>query len=150
MQTAAVYAPNPRLYNKAVRSLNTDEVAEPNAFAVEAAVAAFSEGGEWLDELREYIFANKQYTAKFLAEKLPELFLVRSEATYLLWIDCSKVSPNASELASFIRKETGLYVSSGEQYGECGKAFIRLNIACPRSTLTDGLNRLYEGVKKFR
>lgn len=150
LQTAAVYAPNPRLYNKAVRSLNTDEVAEPNVFAVEAAVAAFSEGGEWLDELREYIFANKQYTAKFLAEKLHELFLVRSEATYLLWIDCSKVSPNASELASFIRKKTGLYVSSGEQYGECGKAFIRLNIACPRSTLTDGLDRLYEGVKKFR
>ena len=60
LQTAAVIVPNPALRHKVWRALNTDEVAEPNAFAVQAAIAAFTKGEEWLDELRQYIFENKK------------------------------------------------------------------------------------------
>ncbi len=149
IQTAAVYAPNPRLYNKAVRTLNTDEIAEPNAFAINAAIAAFDNGEDWLDELREYIYSNKLEVKSFIDKSLPQITLVPSEATYLLWLDCSSITLDGSSLADFIRRETGLFLSSGELYGDCGKSFLRLNIACPKSRLDDGLDRLLKGIKKL-
>lgn len=66
LQTAAVYVPDPGLRHKVWRGLNTDEVAEPNAFAVTAAIAAFTRGDEWLGELRKYIEENKQAAAGFI------------------------------------------------------------------------------------
>ena len=87
LQTAAVIVPDPFLHHRVWRGLNTDEVAEPNAFAMEAAIAAFEKGEDWLDALRAYIFENKKRAADFLARELPALKLIPSQATYLLWID---------------------------------------------------------------
>lgn len=148
MQTAAVVVPNPVLRHKVNRGLNTDEVAEPNSFATCVAVAAFTEGGPWLDALREYLYENKQAVREFLEEHLPKVHLVPSEATYLLWLDCRKYSMDSVELAGFIRRETGLYVSDGAEYGKAGEPFLRLNVACPRERLKEGLKRLKEGLEK--
>lgn len=147
LQTAAVAVPDPVLRQKMDRALNTDEVAEGNAFAADAAIAAFNEGGEWLDELREYIFNNKQAAREFIEKELPQIRLVRSEATYLLWLDCRGVS--SREFARFIRERTGLYLSGGAQYGKTGEGFLRMNIACPKSVLLDGLHRLKAAVTDF-
>ena len=142
LQTAAILVPGEALRNKMYRAINTDEVAEPNAFAVQAAVAAFSEGGAWLDALRTYLEENRQFTKKWLEERIPKIRLVEAEATYLLWLDCRELFGDASEFAAHLRETTGLYVSEGAQYGKSGAAFLRLNIACPRKTLEDGLRRL--------
>ncbi len=150
IQTAAIVVPNKFLRHKMWRGLNTDEVAEPNVFAVDAAIAAFTNGGEWLDSLRQYLYENKQYVRKFVSENIPDMKVVYSEATYLLWLDCSKITDNAKQLSAFIRKNTGLYMSPGLSYGKNGKAFIRLNIACPRSTVEEGMKRLAEGVSDFK
>ncbi|MCD8048609.1 MAG: pyridoxal phosphate-dependent aminotransferase [Clostridia bacterium] len=139
LQTSAVFIPNPTLRHKVWRALNTDEVAEPNAFAVDAAIAAFTKGGDWLDEFREYIYQNKLFAADFIARELPETTLIPSEATYLLWL---KINSDASTAAKNIRAKTGLYLSSGSPFGGDGDSFLRINIACPRKTLIDGLNRL--------
>ena len=146
LQTAAAVVPNNRLRHKVWRALNTDEVAEPNAFAVQAAVAAFEQGGEWLDELRQYLYDNKQLVKEFIAKQLPQIRLVPSDATYLLWLDCTSLSITSIELAGHIRKSTGLYLSSGDIYGskEC---CLRMNIACPRTAVQDGLERLLKAVK---
>ncbi len=149
LQTAAVCIPNPVLRHKVWRGLNTDEVAEPNAFAISAAVAAFTKGAAWLDALREYLYSNKQFTSSFLRTHLPQMTLVPSEATYLLWLDCSRISTDASPLQGFLRRETGLYLCDGREYGKDGTSFLRMNIACPRTTLKDGLDRLFSGVQKF-
>ncbi len=149
IQTAAVYAPNQMLYNKSFRSLNTDEVAEPNAFAVDAAIAAFNKSEDWLECLRNYIYNNRLTAEKYINDNLPQISLVLSDATYLLWIDCSDISDDTSELTDFIRKETGLYISSGKQYGMCGKKFVRVNIACPKSVLSEGLEKLAVGIEKY-
>ena len=149
LQTAAVMVPEPFLRHKMWRGLNTDEVAEPNAFAIDAAVTAFNEGGDWLDEMREYTAANKERVRETVARELPELSVIPSEATYLLWIDCSRITPDTAELNAFLRSETGLILSSGGQYGKGGEAFLRLNTACPRSLLEDGLERLVRGVKAY-
>ena len=149
LQTAAVYVPNPVLRHKVERGLNTDEVAEPNVFAIDAAIAAFTHGGPWLDELRAYLLENKRTVSGFLEEYLPMLSLLPSQATYLLWIDCGKLTNDTGVLADFIREKTGLYLSEGAQYGGDGNRFLRMNIAYPRKRLEDGLERLERGVKLF-
>lgn len=145
IQTAAVAVPNPVLRHKVWRGLNTDEVAEPNAFAVDAAIAAFTKGADWLDALQAYIRDNRLLATEYIKEEIPQIELVPSQATYLLWLNCSKVG-SAAEVAALIRKKTGLYLSAGNQYGGDGEAFLRMNIACPRSVLEEGLRRLKEGV----
>lgn len=90
LQTAAVMVPNRNLRHKVWRALNTDEIAEPNAFAVDAAIAAYTEGADWLDDLCVYLEENKQTVRDYIAEQIPQLKVVPSQATYLLWLDCTK------------------------------------------------------------
>ena len=149
LQTAAVAVPSPNLRHKVWRGLNTDEVAEPNSFAVEAAVAAFTKGEAWLDALREYIHENKNFVENFLKKEDLHIRLVPSQATYLLWLDCQEMQGCAAEFTQYLREYTGLYLSDGQQYGESGCSFIRMNIACPKSRLEDGLKRLAEGVRSY-
>lgn len=150
INSAAVMIPNPQLRHKVWRALNTDEVAEPNAFAVDVTVAAFNEGGEWLDEMRQYVFDNKLRVSEYLCKNIPGIFAVPSDATYLSWIDCTSLNVGSEELAGFIREKTGLYVNAGNEYGKSGDGFLRFNTACPRSTLNDGLERLKCGIEMFK
>ncbi len=150
IQTAAVVVPNPVLRHKVNRALNTDEVAEPNSFAVCAAVAAFNKGEPWLEELRQYLADNKQLVREFVGRNLEGIKVVPSHATYLLWLDCSGITDDATDLVHFIRKYSGLYLTQGEEYGAPGKKFIRLNPACPRERLQEGLERLQNSVRSYR
>ena len=149
LQTAAVCVPNPVLRHKVWRGLNTDEVAEPNAFAVDAAIAAFTKGGEWLDALRAYLEDNKTLVKEFVKRELPGLHVVPSEATYLLWVNLGRGETSAEDVAEFIRRKTGLYLSAGNPFGGDGGRFLRLNAACPRTILEDGLARLKEGIEAW-
>lgn len=148
LQSAAVIIPHPMLRNRVVRGLNSDEVAEPNCFAVEATVAAFTQGAQWLRECNDYIAANKLY-AKNVLKETPAI-LTESRATYLLWIDCSSFISSSDDFCAFLRKTTGLYISPGSQYRGNGKKFVRINVACPRSRLEDGLNRFLLGIKTYK
>ena len=170
LNSAAVFAKNKFLRHKAWRAFNTDEIAEPNAFAVAATVAAFEKGEKWLEALREYLSENKKIVREFLSENLPYIRALPCDATYLMWLDCSnlirqgEVIPiltlenlkiphfaefkNSTELANFIRSKTGLYLSSGEIYGKGGEKFLRLNIATPKANLLDGLERLKRALSK--
>ncbi len=145
IQTAAISVPNEQLRHKVWRGINTDEVAEANVFAADAAIAAFTKGAGWLDSLREYIYENKQYAIEFINNEIPEVQVVSSDATYLLWIYCRQMAGYAKDSAKYIREKTGLYLSAGSAYGSGGEDFLRMNIACPRSTLKDGLERLRTG-----
>lgn len=147
LQTAAVIVPHKNLRHKVWRALNTDEVAEPNAFAVWAAEAAYNYGDKWLDELRGYIYNNKRIVNEYVNDNITSIKVVQSEATYLLWLDCSAITDNSSELAAYIRNRTGLYLSAGNVYGGNGNQFLRLNIACPKAVLMDGFKRLEEGIR---
>jgi cysteine-S-conjugate beta-lyase len=150
LQTAAVVVPDEVLRHKMNRALNTDEVAEPNAVTMEATIAAFTKGELWLNELRAYLEKNRKVAGKFIESKLTELYLVPGHATYLLWVDCSRITQDTACLCQFLLSEAGLYVSAGEAYGETGKGFIRINAACPRERLEDGLTRLKRGIELFK
>lgn len=146
IQTAAVYAADPVLRHKMWRQINTDEVGEPNAFAMCATVAAFTHGEAWLDELREYIEGNKQYVISYLSEHVPQIRPVASEATYLMWLDCSKLTEDSNAFYRFLREESGLYLASGRSYGTNGDGFMRLNVATRRALVAEGMERLAKGV----
>ena len=149
LQTAAISVPNPVIRHKVWRGINTDEVAEPNAFAVDAAIAAFTKGADWLDALRAYIYENKQYAVQYVKEQIPEVEILSSEATYLLWIYCKDLPGSSREIAHRIRKKTGLFLSAGSGFSGDGDRFLRLNIACPRALLKDGMERLKRGVESL-
>ena len=149
LHSAAVFVPNGNLRNRVSRGLNNDEAAEPNAFAICGAVAALKEGGPWLSALREYLEQNYRTARRFILDNLPQLQPFDEDATYLLWTDARKLPAGGASLAPFIRKETGLYISGGAQYGKAGEGFVRINFACPAVRLNDGLNRLAAGVKAY-
>jgi len=148
LQTAAVAVPDENLRHKVNRGLNTDEVAEPNVFAITAAVAAFTKGEAWLEELRSYLKANKDYVREYLALEIPEITAVPSDATYLLWLDCRKLIGDSTMLCRFIRSDSGLYLSDGKDYGN-GQSHLRMNVACPREQLREGMARLKKSVAAY-
>ena len=141
--------PNPVIRHKVNRGLNTDEAAEPNVFAALAPAAAFGYGEAWLDELRTYLFENRTIAEHFLKEEIPKLYPVPSDATYLLWIDCTRLSDDLSDLCDFIRAYSGLYLCDGREYHN-GTGFLRMNLACSREFLKDGLNRLKASIAAYQ
>lgn len=150
LQTSCIVVPNEILRHKVNRGINTDEVAEPNSFAITASITAFEKGKPWLEELRVYIENNKQKAKNYIHQEIPECHVVPSEATYLLWIDCSKITSDSVALVEFIRQHTGLYLSDGYEYGENGESFIRMNVACPFKRLEDGLSRFKKGIELYK
>ena len=150
LHSAAVFADDPQLRHRVWRGINTDDVGEPGAFAPIATIAAFTKGGPWLDELRGYLAENKKLFEDFLRTELPQIRLIEGHATYLCWLDCSKITQDDKALQVFLRKEARLFVAAGSAYGAAGKGFLRINIACPRSMAEEGFARLKKGIEAFR
>lgn len=148
IQTAAVIIPDAYLRHKVNRGLNTDEVAEPNVFAAIAPVVAFQQGGSWLDELKEYLWENRKYAEEYIAREIPQVSAVKGQATYLLWIDCTGIAKKDTKFSSFIRESSGLYLSDGAEYRN-GEGFLRMNLACSREVLKDGLQRFRQSVQAY-
>ncbi|MBR4205510.1 MAG: PatB family C-S lyase [Clostridia bacterium] len=147
LQTAAVAAADPALRKKIFDALG--DLANPNAFACTAAVAAYTEGKAWLDALNRYIRANKDRVTEFLKVECPALEAVPSEATYLMWIRTSAAAPSSDHLHRFLRKNAGLFVCPGTWYRGDGADFIRFNTGCPRSQLDEALLRLKSGLERY-
>lgn len=148
LQTAAVIVPDDHLRHKVSRGLNTDEVAEPNVFAAIAPIAAFTCGGEWLDSLRDYLWENRAFAEEYIKKEIKGISPVSARATYLLWLDCRNMSGSSTQFCHFIRSHSGLYLSDGNEYRN-GEGFLRMNIACPRQQVEDGLKRLKESVAAY-
>lgn len=148
--TSAVAVPDAGLRHKVACAFHTDGIDEANVFAAEAAIAAFTKGAPWLDALREYLFGNKAVVRAFLAQELPQIVMAASQSTYLLWLDCGAVADSATKLSRFLRKEAGLWLSDGSQFRGPQKACLRMNIACPRARVEEGLRRLKTGVEAYR
>ena len=147
LQTAAVIVPDDHLRLKVSRGLNTDEVAEPNVFAAIAPIAAFA-CGEWLDSLRDYLWENRAFAEEYIKKEIKGISPVFARATYLLWLDCRNMSGSSTQFCHFIRSHSGLYLSDGNEYRN-GEGFLRMNLACPRQQVEDGLKRLKESVAAY-
>ncbi len=146
LRSSMILVPNKELRQKVFDGVKRNGVSSPNTFSVDATISAFRYGKEWLDDVREYIFDNRDIVRSFLKENLPELELFHNEATYLLWIRIPYETPDGSNIADLLTKNAKVMFSDGSIFGSDGKGFIRMNIACPRSLLMEGLERLKNSI----
>lgn len=147
LQIANIISADTDIRTKIDKAININEVCDVNPFGVEALMAAYNDSEEWLEELKQYLFANYNYLRAYFAECLPEFPVSMLEGTYLVWVDCSVLNQSSDETVKTLLEKEKLWVNEGGLYGEAGKGFIRINIACPRQQLIEGLNRLRRALK---
>jgi len=142
LQIANIISADTNIRMRIEKAINVNEVCDVNPFGIEALMAAYNNSEEWLDKLNHYLFANYNYLKNYFKEHLPQFPVIRLEGTYLVWIDCSVLKLSSKEIVKTLLKRGKIRVNEGSLYGEAGDHFIRINIACPRQTLIDGLNRI--------
>ena len=157
IQIANIYAKDPAVLAKMDRAINDNECCDVNVFGVTALKAAYTSGGPWLDQLREYLYHNARTVSCFLEDELPEVNVLPLEGTYLMWLDCRKaLRPGeplegfSERLGKFLQEKVQLTLSTGSIYGAAGEGFMRVNIACPRSRLLDGMQRFIVGYEAYK
>lgn len=120
-----------------------------NIFAYTACTAAYNECEEWLDELLTVVDSNAKYVESFMAENFPEIKISPLEGTYLQWLDMRGLGMTHIELKKML-EDAGIYLDNGEVFGESGRGFERINLACARKTLETAMQRFKNAVEKVR
>ena len=142
LQIANIIVKDRTKWERIDRAINIHEVCDVNPFGVIATEAAYTEeGAEWLRQLNTYLFANYQFLCDFFSKHFPSLEVVKLEGTYLVWVDCSSLGKSSTEIVNNLYRH-GVWMNDGVMYGENQGAFIRINIACPRKILEEGLLRM--------
>lgn len=147
LQTSFTVISNRELKRKFDRMIEALGIGSVNFFGPSATMAAYNESGNWLDALLGYVKANQEFAVRYLDEHLPELTPVPSEGTYLLWVDCRKLSLSSAELKRLMYKEAKIAFTEGSLYGKNGEGFLRINLACPQDLLKEALDRFTPAVK---
>jgi cystathionine beta-lyase len=111
---------------------------------------AFRYGDEWLEQVLNYIERNVDLAISFFGSKIPEIVPMRPEGTYLVWLDCNGLGLEHDELTEFFIHDAKVGLNDGATFGPGGEGFMRLNVACPRSILQEGLDRIERAVDKRR
>ena len=149
IQIANVFAADPTVLAKLDRAINDNECCDVNVFGVAALKAAYNHGEAWLDQLREYLWDNARTVYCYLEDNLPEVVASPLEGTYLMWLDFRAFTDSSEKLANYLENVAGVKLSTGTIYGPVAEGWERLNIACPRKVLLEGLERLARGVREF-
>ena len=149
LQISNIFISNETLREAFQKEIDKTGYDEPNALGAVACEAAYRGGQEWLDQLRAYLLENLNFLRAYLQEKIPQIHLVGPEGTYLLWLDCSAYESDSEKLEELIREKTGLWLCAGKEYGGEPDGFLRMNIACPRIRVMDGLERLKRALEEI-
>lgn len=147
MATSSVIISNPILMKKFRKVLDALHIEMGNLFGNVAAEAAYTHGDAWLGQLLDYIDGNIQLLMDFAEERLPQVTVIRPEATYMAWLDFRATGMNDAELKKFMIEKAGLGLNEGTQFGPGGSGYMRMNLACPRATLQKALEQLEAGFK---
>ena len=142
MMLSNIFIPNQTLRNKFRKELDAAGISQLGIMGLVACEATYSRGGEWYQAMMSYVKENIAYTRQYVKEHLPGVALVEQEATYLAWLDFRGLGLETEELDRRIIYGAKLWLDSGKIFGECGRGFQRINVACPRSVLAEALRRL--------
>lgn len=119
-----------------------------NPFGVAGLIAAYTdEGAEWLRQLNEYLYANYRRLCAFFKEGLPQFPVTTLEGTYLVWVDCSVLGMGSDDIEERLLHDDKVWINAGAMYGD--DRFIRINIACPRQRMDEGLRRIAAGLRRL-
>lgn len=144
LHSSIIVVKNKDLKDKIQDGVYKDDIGEPNYFAVNANIAAFTKGDEYIKELNDYLYQNKKYVEDFILNKLTNLKYIKTKATYLLWIDISYYSNDSKKFADELKAKTGLYLSNGAQFKGNGNNFVRMNIATSLDNVKLAMSKLFE------
>ena len=150
LQVSNIIIPNDKLRKKFRKQISAAGYSQVNALGLVACESAYRNGRQWLDSLKEYLIENINFVRDYLEENIPSVKLIEPEGTYLIWLDFGELGLENEELEDLIINKSGLWLDSGAIFGEDGKGYQRINIACPRKTLEQALNQLKSGIDSLK
>lgn len=143
LQIANIICEDDEVRRRIDRVINIYEVCDVNPFGPVALKAAYNESEGWIDALNDYIYGNYQLLRSVFASDLPLVEVIRLEGTYLAWVDIRGLGMSSGAVTEKLLHNGHVFVSDGTLYGkDAGEGYIRINLACPRAVLKEGLNRI--------
>lgn len=146
LQVSNIWIANEKMRDAFKEAIDRAGYSQLNNMGLIATKAAYKYGEEWLEELKIYLKSNIDFVREFLKDKLPNIKLMEPEGTYLLWLDCRELGLSEKERQGLIQNKAKLWLDTGTMFGKAGAGFERMNIACPRKTLEEAMNRLKEAI----
>lgn len=150
LQNSNIFIPNRQLRHAYKKELSACGCGGTNCMGMAACQAAYEAGADWLEQLKQYLAGNLAYIRQFLREKLPDIALIEPEGTYLVWLDLRKLGLTEQQQRQLIVQDAKLWLDTGTLFGQGGEGFERINIACPRTTIKQAMQRLEHAVHKTR
>ena len=149
LQISNIFIPNQKLRRALRKQIDAAGYSQLNTLGLVACQAAYTGGEEWLTQIKAYIRSNIAFIKQYLEEQLPQIKMLPIEGTYLVWLDCSALGMTAAEREQWLWHEAKLWLDGSGIFGAEGEAFERINVACPRATLLQGLEQLKGAVEKL-
>lgn len=146
LQVSNIFIENRELRERFILEIQKAGYSQLNTMGLVACQSAYTHGGDWLQQLKRYLAGNLDFLRQFLAERLPMVQLVEPQATYLAWLDFSKLDLDDHALTALIVTKANLWLDDGLMFGRSGKGFQRMNYACPRGVLQIALRQLEEAI----
>lgn len=150
LQASFVTFPRENEWKMFDEELGKLDVKRNSPFSLVGFEAAYTKGEQWLDELLIYLDKNMDYVIEFVKENMPEVKVRKPEGTYLMWLDFSSLGLSKEELSMLMQKEGKIAFDDGFWFGENGTGFERMNVACPRYMVEEGMNRVLNAIKAWR
>lgn len=142
LQFSNIFIADEKLRKAFSKELDKTGYDEPSVFGIVAATAAYSEGADWFDSVKSYIWENILFAKKYIEENASQIKVLVPEGTYLLWLDFSKTGLSDSEINDRVLNKAKVWLDSGSMFGKEGEKFQRINCATPRIILEDALKRI--------
>ena len=142
LHQSAIIIPTAEVRAKVDAMLKGAWIMGPNLMAFTAMEAAYTYGDKWVDEVVAYISDNVRYVQQQVRDFMPKVKLAHHEGTFLMWLDLRCLGMSSDELTVTLGREYGIGLGNGAHYGKQCDGFMRMNIACPRSTLEKGVAAL--------
>jgi cystathionine beta-lyase len=127
--------------------MNIAQTRLDNVFGMEALIAAYEHGEKWLDAAIDYVEKNKAFVRDYLSSNIPEIRWTETDGTYFGWLDCEGLGLKGEELNQFMLKKAKLALTPGYEFGPGGEAFVRMNLACPKTIVEEAMRRIRQAVK---
>ena len=147
LQVANILIPDKWLREEFKRENEAAGYSQANVLGLTATISCFNKGGEWVDELIDYLTGNLDYVRDYLKENIPEVKLIEPEGTYLIWLDFSEVTDDYRDLKHLIVDEAKLWLDGGIIFGKETALFERINIASPRVVIRTALDSLHRAIE---
>lgn len=150
LQVSNIFIPNPDIRHAFTKQMARNGVNLVNYLGLIACEAAYADSEEWLEQLLVYIKGNQEYLRREFSEHLPQLKVTPSDSLYLAWVDFRSLNMSPAELMAFLTIKAKVWFDNGVKFSQEGHGFMRINVGCPRSTLTEAITRLKTAINQLK